>query len=274
MGAKSYKYYYYDELNDDFANNGMEGGKTPSDYEYLPTNILYRFFKPIVYYIVIWLFMIVAKTRGLGIYGERAYARRKNQEYGFFIYGNHTSFLNDAVSGPLSALPRQTYTIVNPDAISITGIRTLVRFMGALPTPNSFSMYTKLLYAIDRLYYKGCAIAIYPEAHIWPKYNKIRRFSPVSFKYPAKLGAPCYSKTTVYKRHKNGKITTEVYIDGPFYPDMSLPFKQRQIELCNKIYSQMDFRVNIHKSYSNPRYQYVKVDSPSEVRTDVSSILP
>ena len=43
-------YYYFDERNDDFANDGIKGSPTPADYEYFPKNILYRTLKPIVYY--------------------------------------------------------------------------------------------------------------------------------------------------------------------------------------------------------------------------------
>ena len=44
-------YYYFDERNDDFANDGIKGSPTPADYEYFPKNILYRTLKPLVYYV-------------------------------------------------------------------------------------------------------------------------------------------------------------------------------------------------------------------------------
>ena len=41
-------YYYFDEKNDDFAGTNINGEKTPKNYEYLPRNIFYRIFKPVV----------------------------------------------------------------------------------------------------------------------------------------------------------------------------------------------------------------------------------
>lgn len=67
-------------------------------------------------------------------------------------------------------------------------------------------------------------ICIYPEAHIWPYYTGIRPFTEASFRYPVRYDTPVYAFTNVYKKRKHlftPKITT--YVDGPFYPDKTLP---------------------------------------------------
>ena len=113
----------------------------------------------------------------------------------------------------------------------------------------------------------GHSIVIYPEAHIWPKYNKIRNFGSGSFNLPCKFDLPCYAKTTVFKKKKNGKTKQIIYFDGPFYPDMNLPLKEREKDVRDKVYNAMVGRAEY--SELDRRYEYIKVDSPEEVRTEI-----
>ena len=112
-------------------------------------------------------------------------------------------------------------------------------------------------------------ISVYPEAHIWPKYNQIREFPKTSFHYPVKLNAPCFAKTTVYKKTRSGKTKPVIYLDGPFYPNKDLPMKEAQIDLRNRIYNAMVERAKKENSELDYRYEYIKVDSPEEVRTEI-----
>ena len=86
---------------------------------------------------------------------------------------------------------------------------------------------------------KNNSITIYPEAHIWPYYTKIRPFKSVSFKYPVKLDKPVFCITNTYQRRKNDKVQIVSYIDGPFYKDDSLSPKEAQEDLRNRVYEQM-----------------------------------
>ena len=84
-------------------------------------------------------------------------------------------------------------------------------------------------------------MTIYPEAHIWPYYTKIRPFEAVSFKYPVALDVPVYALTNTYHQRKKGsdRVNIITYIDGPFYPDKSLKPKERQQVLRNQVYECM-----------------------------------
>ena len=174
---KKYRYYYFDERNDDFANTGIKRKDLPEGYRYLPDAPLYKVAKPTVYYGVMpvasWLLYRVLRVRLLnrGVLDTGREARK-----GFFIYGNHTSYLTDALTSPIAAFPRQCYTVVSPEALSVCGIRTLVRLLGALPTPSGLKGYVEFNRAIEELYLAGNAITVYPEEHIRPKYNGIRDF--------------------------------------------------------------------------------------------------
>ena len=264
---KKIKYYYFDEENDDFANIGIKTKLTPDDFCYNPKSKWWRFWKKVIYHlfypIVALLLYCIIRGR---IRNRKTMAKRKE---GYFVYSNHTSPLCDVFSVPVLAWPRSTYIISNPDSISIKGIKTIVRLLGCLPTPTSKRAYINFLKAIKDFYNRGSVISIYPEAHIWPKYNKIRQFKETSFYYPVKFNAPVFVKTTVYKKKKNGKSKLILYIDGPFYPNTSLDTKEAQIELRDRVYQQLIKRVEENHSYLDKRYEYIKVNSKEEVRTEV-----
>ena len=53
-------------------------------------------------------------------------------------------------------------------------------------------------------------ITIYPEAHIWPYYTKIRPFRDVSFRYPIQYKKPTFCMTNTYQSY--GKNRDKVKI--------------------------------------------------------------
>lgn len=264
-------YYYYDELNDDFANNGIETLPLPDDYEYYPKSLVYRIVHPVANIIMLLFLMVVnAMTDGYRVHNSKILKKRNDRKKGYFVFANHTTWIGDAVIHPTIAFPKQVYTVVHPDAISIKGASTAIRMLGAMPKPSSRKNFVRFIEASSRMFEEGNPVVIYPEAHIWPKYNRIRQFPDVSFGIPARLGAPCFVKTTVYRRNGKGHTYSEVYYDGPFYPDNTLCLKDAQKKLRDDIYSVMKERTK--DSALDIRYHYIKVNSPDEVRTEVREI--
>ena len=103
-----------------------------------------------------------------------------------------------------------------------------------------------------------CAICIYPEAHIWPFYTKIRPFADTSFKYPLQYKTPVFCFTNVYQKRrfsKNPRMVT--YVDGPFFADENLPPKERRKVLRDAVYQKMCERAALN---TVELIQYVKKD--------------
>lgn len=90
-------------------------------------------------------------------------------------------------------------------------------------------------------YIEYLSIGIYPEAHIWPYYTKIRPFKSVSFKYPVTLDKPSFCITNTYQSYgkNNDKVKIVSYIDGPFFPNKELTLNQAKQELRDQIYNAM-----------------------------------
>ena len=135
--------------------------------------------------------------------------------------------------------------------------------LGAIPIPSDIKAMKNFLATIEEKIKNKNSITIYPEAHIWPYYTKIRQFKAVSFKYPVKLNAPAYCITNTYQRYgrHNNKIQLVSYVDGPFYPNEELTLKERQQDLRDRVYEKM---VERSKNNNVEHIKYVKIEKNEE----------
>lgn len=249
-------FYYQDELHDDFAGTDISTAKIDGNYQYISRNPVRKVFQWIFYHLIatplVWLYNKIG-------HGEKIVGRRKLKPYrktGYFLYGNHTRAAGDCYSPTLISFPRKAYIIANPDAVSIPGIRRIVQDLGVIPLPSDIASARNFHKALEELSGRGNPVAIYPEAHIWPYYTKIRPFPDGSFRYPAEFRKPVFTFTTTYK--KRGILPLQratVYIDGPFFPDSAKNPKENRTMLRESAYEAMCRR---SAASTFERYQYVK----------------
>lgn len=163
------------------------------------------------------------------------------KKQGYFIYGNHTQAFADTFIPSIGMYPKRNYFIVNPENISMKGSRHIIEMLGAIPVPGNKQAMKNFLEVVEKRIKKGYAITIYPEAHIWPYYTKIRPFRAVSFEYPVRLKTPVFCFTNTYQKYgkKQDKIQMITYIDGPFFPDETLNTKQAKQKLRDEVYQTM-----------------------------------
>ncbi len=236
--------YYEDELNDEFSKSSIEPRIIDENYKYVHKNPLWNLCSFVLQNILsVPIKILYAKIKfRIKYIGKEKIKPYKNE--GYFIYGNHTQPFADTFIPSIPMYPKRNFLIVNPVNISLKGTGTLVEMLGAMPIPSNKSAMKNFLEAIKQKTNKGYAITIYPEAHIWPYYTKIRPFKDVSFKYPIQLEKPAFCITNTYQSYgkNNKKIKIVSYIDGPFYPNKELTLKEQQKELRNKIYNCMEER--------------------------------
>lgn len=262
--------YYYDEKNDDFAGTDINQKPIDESFKYVrEKNIIWGFLSFIIYYIIAKpIVYLLNKIINFASMKNRRVLFKMRKKQGFFLYCNHSNLLSDAFQPNLLRFTKRSYILVNPDATSIPGIQNLVMMLGAIPLPNTMRSRINFIKCIKLRIFQGKCITIYPEAHIWPYYTKLRDFSPDVFHYPVKLNTPCYTLTTCYRKHrgllsfiKRPKLTS--YVDGPFYPDHNLSPKEASEELCQRIKKAMQERLEKYSTYEY--IEYVKVDDPSKV---------
>ena len=249
--------YYEDELNDEFSKSSIEPRIIDENYKYVHKNPLWNLCSFVLQNILsvpIKILYAKIKFRIKYIWKEKI---KPYKNEGYFIYGNHNQPFADTFIPSIPMYPKRNFLIVNPVNISLKGTGTLVEMLGAMPIPSNKSAMKNFLEAIKQKINKGYAITIYPEAHIWPYYTKIRPFKDVSFKYPVQLEKPAFCITNTYQSYgrNNKKIKIVSYIDGPFYPNKELTLKEQQKELRNKIYNCMEER---SKNSNIEHIKYIK----------------
>lgn len=249
--------YYEDELNDEFSKSSIEPRIIDEKYKYVHKNPLWNLCSFVLQNILsVPIKILYAKIKfRIKYIGKEKIKPYKNE--GYFIYGNHTQPFADTFIPSIPMYPKRNFLIVNPVNISLKGTGTLVEMLGAMPIPSNKSAMKNFLEAIKQKTNKGYAITIYPEAHIWPYYTKIRPFKDVSFKYPVQLEKPAFCITNTYQSYgkNNKKIKIVSYIDGPFFPNKELTLKEQQKELRNKIYNCMEER---SKNSNIEHIKYIK----------------
>lgn len=248
---KNKVYYYTNEQTDEVVNFNIKKKIINEKYQYSSNNIVYKmwcFFIRIMIFPFVWVYYKIINP--IKINNIEAIKSYKNGT--FFIYSNHTNQYSDAFIPSIICFPKKTKTIVNSDNISIPFLGPILKMCGAIPVPDTLEA-SKNFYNEIKTSLTKSPIVIYPEAHLWPYYTKIRNFPATSFRYPIKFNKPIFVFTTVYKLRKpNKKPKMEIYIDGPIYPNQTLHTKQAQYELRDTAYTIMKNRSK------NSNYEYIK----------------
>lgn len=232
--------YYSDELNDEFSDGNIKTRIIDENYKYgdesffwnLKRFFLYRFLAVPISWICIKIgyhHKIVNKK-----------ILRKVRGKNYYIYANHTNQMADPFIPAFVCSPSYIYVIVHANNVSIPVIGRAMTYLGAMPLPANMAATKNFLNTIKMRSENQYPIVIYPEAHIWPFYTKIRPFVDMSFRYPVQYKAPVYCFTNTYQKRKFSKRPKLVtYVDGPFYADENLSPKEQKTDLRNQVYNKM-----------------------------------
>lgn len=248
--------YYDDELNDEFSSAVITPKKIDGRYKYLHKNPFWHILRFAFYRLLAipfgWLFLkckfhLKIKNRNL---------LKRAKKTGAYIYGNHTQAAADPFIPTMITHPKSAHIVVHPSNISQKGVGWIMPYLGALPLPDDITATRHFMEALNYHANKNHFVVIYPEAHIWPYYTKIRQFKSASFKYPIKYNKPVYCFTNTYvKRNKTNKAKIVTYVDGPFYPNKNLSPKEMEQDLRDQVYNKM---VERSKSSNIEIIKYVK----------------
>ena len=247
---KSKTIYWKDELNDDFDEVGLERPEVPANYHYLRRTKVLSF---IAYYLlgkpIMGLFCLLHGIRVVNKQHLKPLAKT-----GYFIYSNHVA-ISDVFKFQTLAVGKKRVNIIGySDALSLKGLRPLLRAFGYLPIPNDIDNLKKLKDAVKHLVDHHEAVLIYPEAHIWPYYTKVRNFKSGSFNYPANSGAPVVPIVTTWRKPKIGKKPKQtVLIGSPIFPKEELGVLDNKNYLYEECLNAMK-----RMSESVEQFEYIK----------------
>lgn len=257
--------YYSDELNDEFSTAVITARKIDESYDYGGRKTSWKLKRFFLYRIIAFpvAFFYLKLVFAHKVVGQKKV--RKFKKSAIFFYGNHTNTYADPLVPSFVSFPKSTFVIVHPANVSIPFWGKFMPYLGALPLPDNLKAGKNFLDTIRLHVAEKASIVIYPEAHIWPFYTKIRPFVDLSFKYPVEYRAPVFCFTNVYTKRrftKKPKMTT--YIDGPFFADESLPPKERRKKLRDEVYAAMCERSKLSDFEA---IKYVKKETKAVVET-------
>ena len=249
--------YYKNELEDEFSTAQITPKTIDENYNYEggPFFVLGKlFFYEIIAKPLAFCFMKL--KFGHKVVGKQLLKTAKKE--GYFLYGNHTNDIADALIPSLSCFPKDVSVIVHPNNVSMPILGKITPYLGALPLPDDAKAARNFNKAIRHKIEKKYCVTIYPEAHIWPYYTKIRPFKDTSFGYPLKMDAKVFCFTNTYQKRRFRKTPKMVtYIDGPFSVDTSLTLKEQRESLRNQVFEAMCKAAG----HSNAEMiQYIKIE--------------
>ncbi len=255
------KIIYYSTPSDEVIYFKNKEKYIDKNYKYSSNNPFYNFLSSFIFKtFVLPIATIYKLTNNIKFHNKKILKQFKNG--GYFIYANHTNQFADGFCPSLITFPKKSHIIVNSSNLTIPIIGKFAKIFGTIVIPNTIEATKNFYSHIENTLNKNQPILIYPEAHLWPYYTKIRDFPLTSFHYPIKFNKPCFTFTTTYtkKNHKK-KPKIDIYVDGPFYPNKNLPIKLAQAELKTQIFNKLNERAKL----SNYEFiQYIKREKLSD----------
>ncbi|WP_251546486.1 lysophospholipid acyltransferase family protein [Limosilactobacillus caecicola] len=256
---RTYRYRNFDE---DLVHSRHQDYLLPDDYQIIPTGRWQRVWNQLARLIVKMIgWVLICGYYRLRVVGQEKLRQLDGQSY--FVYANHTQPVGD-VFVPFAILPANRLYLVAGQAnwgIPVLG-KLLVRY-GGLPVGTNLHQSIKLLKAIQQVINDQKIVMVYPEAHVWPYYTGLRPFPATSFNFPVNAGRSVFTLTTTYQTPRWGKRPRMVtYVDGPFYPDTTLPKKVAQEQLYQQVRHQMAMRTKL-SDYQYYHYEQKEKDSES-----------
>ena len=260
---KSERVFYYESEEDDPIKTDEQEKKVevglPEGYQFIPKNIFVRMYSSVLYRI----FKVFGQYYERGYWKVKFYGREKLKKArgrGYVIYANHTNPFHD-VFGPAIAANRRIFTVISPVNLKVPGIGKILPLIGGMPLGKTKEEKQAFNDAVDkRLAQKKCLV-IYPEAHVWPYYTGIKKFpaGDRSFKYATRNNLPVFTMTTTYHKRKDKKRgdlpRMDVYIDGPFWPDINKTEDENRAKLAKEAYESM---VKYSKNSTYDYFDYIK----------------
>lgn len=212
-------------------------------YQYVSNNLLFNIISDFIYYLIAFpILTIVCKiVLGLRIKGRQ---NIKNITTGAVTISNHIHYIDCAMLG-IACIPNKVFFTTNEGNFKIPFVRHLIKLLNAIPIPKEVGNKKRFSKQIDKLLKEGEIVQFYPEASLWPYYDKIRSFKDGAFKFAVKNEVPIIPIVYTYREAKGlwsilkSKPLITLNILEPIYPDDHLDIKERVQDLKEKAYKEM-----------------------------------
>lgn len=230
------KIYYYDDFDSDVVKSKNQDYVLKDNYKLVNKNIFYVIWSYVIYGIFLIIsFVYIKLFLHVRIKNRKVLKNKKN----YYLYINHTQEIGDAFIPPFITRYKRPYYVVNKANLGIPVLGKLLPTLGALVIPDGIHDMVKFREAL-KYYGVKHPVVIYPEAHVWPYYTKIRPFKNSAFQLAVEDEKEVYCATATYQKSKIfKKPKIVVYVDGPFCVDNLLTKKEKSKELAEIVRDKM-----------------------------------
>lgn len=212
-------------------------------YKYVNKNIFLKTCSDLLYYIIAApvLTVLTKLLFGFEIKGKENLQQIKK---GAISVSNHVHVLDCAMIG-LSMLPRKIFFTASEAGFKMPIVRHIVKLLNAIPIPSEISNKKNFVLAIDELLENNEIVHFYPEASLWPYYNKLRNFKNGPFDIAIRNNVPIipmvysYRKPTGIRKFIKSKPFFTLNILKPVYPNIELSRKECLDDLKERAYKKM-----------------------------------
>lgn len=195
------------------------------DYKYIIDNKILNCFSDLLFIIITPILWIL--NRVLFGFDVEGVDNLRKVSGGKVTISNHVHPMDCTMNGLIN-FPERTYFPTLATNFKIPFIRHLIRVLYAIPIPKKTAQIEKFFEQIKKALAEGKTIHMYPEAALWPYYEKIRPFKKGAFKMAAEAGCPIVpilytfeEPDGIFALYKKKKCIHAKVLE-PIYPNLNL----------------------------------------------------
>lgn len=212
-----------------------------NNYNYVLNNPLFKLISNILSLPIFIILYIIDKIfLGFCVINKDKIVKDK----GFVSISNHIHYLDCTLIG-LIYYPNRVHYPTIEENFKIPFVRKLIRLLYAMPIPKDRIKKDRFYSQINKALKGKFILHMYPEAAMWPYYEKIREFKYGAFKIAVDANVCVqpikfvFTKPKgLYKVYKKKKRICAVVLD-PLYPNMKLEYRDRIKDLRDRTYESM-----------------------------------
>ncbi|MEG1509032.1 MAG: lysophospholipid acyltransferase family protein [Clostridia bacterium] len=251
--------------------NHLKAINFDENYEYVIKNPVKRFFMRIVWGIAVVVFYIGNTCAySLKIKGKKNLKAIKKSKKGAISVCNHCMIL-DCTMAQLATFRKKIYLPTVQETCQIPVVRRFVRCLNAVPIPRGIKPMKVFMDDINKLLQDGNFIHFYPEASLWPWYDKLRPFKTGCFKFAVDndvavvpMALTFRDRNKWWKKIISRRPMVTLTVLEPIFPNKELPKKQCVLDLANRAHQMINEQITNNPYHTSSSPDYTEQDEKSE----------
>lgn len=211
------------------------------------------------YFIAKPLFLIYGRIfLGIKVYGKE---NLKNIKGGAITVSNHVHYLDFSIATNfIGGIRKRTHVVAKKDNFDVPFAGKLMSGYGCMPLPETPKANINFYKQVTAYLKQGRYIHLFPEASMWPYYNKLRPHKTGAYHFASKNNVPVVPYVIVFRESKGfaklirRRPRMSVYICKPLYTNLTLTSKQQNLDLQTRTIKEMEEVIKCHPSYEFFKY--------------------